>query len=135
MTAGPGEARTHLGIDERLCGTPRRIEPGRAVVDWRGGVETGADAQGLVHGGFVFGLADYAAMLAINEPNVVLAAAEIRFLAPVQVGEPLTADASVAESEGRKHRVEVEVRRQDTLVMTGSFRCVVTPRHVLEEAG
>ena len=134
MTAGPGESRTHLGIDERLCGTPRQIEPGRAVVDWRGGAETSADAHGLVHGGFVFGLADYAAMLAVNEPNVVLAAARIRFLSPVKVGEPLTADASVTESEGGKHCVEVEVRRQDTLVMTGSFRCVVTPRHVLGEA-
>jgi acyl-coenzyme A thioesterase PaaI-like protein len=134
MMAGSSASRTHLAINAGLCGTPRQIEPGRAVVDWSGGAETVADARGLIHGGFVFGLADYAAMLAVNEPNVVLAAAEIRFLAPVEMGEPLTAEASIAESEGRKHRVEVEVRRQDTVVMTGSFRCVVTPRHVLGEA-
>jgi acyl-coenzyme A thioesterase PaaI-like protein len=42
-----------------------------------------ADQRGLVHGGFTFGLADYAAMVAVNDPNVVLGAAEVRFLAPV----------------------------------------------------
>jgi acyl-coenzyme A thioesterase PaaI-like protein len=45
------------------------------------------DAHGLVHGGFVFGLADYAAMLAVNDPNVVLGAAEARFLKPVRRGD------------------------------------------------
>lgn len=30
-----------------------------------------ADEYRLVHGGFIFGLADYAVMLAINEPTVV----------------------------------------------------------------
>jgi acyl-coenzyme A thioesterase PaaI-like protein len=45
------------------------------------------DDRGLVHGGFVFGLADHAAMLAVNDPNVVLGAASTRFLKPVRVGE------------------------------------------------
>ncbi len=69
-----------------------------------------ADERGLVHGGFVFGLADYAAMLAVNHPNVVLASAEVRFLKPVVVGERLVAEAWVEETDGRKSRVQVEVR-------------------------
>jgi acyl-coenzyme A thioesterase PaaI-like protein len=133
MNPGPTGSRTHLEIDQRLCGTPREIEPGRAIVDWRAEDAMAADARGLIHGGFVFGLADYAAMLAVNEPNVVLAGAEVRFLAPVQIGECLTAEASVTESEGRKQRVEVVVRRGDELVMSGAFRCFVTPQHVLGE--
>jgi uncharacterized protein (TIGR00369 family) len=131
MTPGPTGSRTHLAIDQRLCGTPREIEPGRAVVAWKADQEMAADARGLVHGGFVFGLADYAAMLAVNEPNVVLAGAEVRFLAPVRVGEWLTAEASVTELDGRKQRVEVVVRREDEPVMSGAFRCFVTPQHVL----
>ena len=128
----PG-SRTHLEIDARLCGTPREIEPGRAIVDWQADAAMAADARGLIHGGFVFGLADYAAMLAVNEPNVVLAGAEVRFLAPVEVGERLTAEARVTESEGRKQQVEVVVRRRDEPVMSGTFRCYVTPQHVLGE--
>jgi acyl-coenzyme A thioesterase PaaI-like protein len=64
-----------------------------------------ADDRGLVHGGFVFGLADHAAMLAVNDPFVVLGSAEVRFLRPVVVGERLVAEARVGEVAGRKSRV------------------------------
>lgn len=93
-----------------------------------------ADEHGLVHGGFVFGLADHAAMLAVDEPTVVLAAAEVRFTAPVEVGERLEAHAEVEWSEGRKRRVAVTVRRAAAAgeaVLTGSFECYVPEQHVL----
>jgi len=46
-----------------------------------------ADESGLVHGGFIFGLADYAAMLAVNHPDVVLGAAETCFIPKKHVFE------------------------------------------------
>lgn len=128
------EPRTHLGIDRRLCGEPLALEEGSARVGWTGLPEMAADDRGLVHGGFVFGLADHAAMLAVNDPNVVLAGAEVRFLKPVAVGERLEAVARVSEVDGRKSRVRVEVSRDGTAVMTGDFRCVTLDRHVMEGA-
>lgn len=95
--------------------------------------EMAADGRGLVHGGFVFGLADYAAMLAVDHPNVVLAGAEVRFLKPVVVGERLSASARAEEESGRKRRVRVEVRRGGETVMAGDFLCAVPERHVLEK--
>ncbi|HSF38746.1 MAG TPA: hotdog domain-containing protein, partial [Thermoanaerobaculia bacterium] len=78
---------THLAIDRRLVGEPVELGPGTASVALVTVPEMAADERGLVHGGFVFGLADYAAMLAVNHPNVVLGSAETRFLKPVTVGE------------------------------------------------
>ncbi len=108
------QPRTHLAIDRRLCGEP--LDPaGTAAGTARVGLTTvpemAADAAGLVHGGFVFGLADHAAMLAVNHPNVVLGSAAVRFSRPVAVGERLIAEATVAETAGRRSRVVVEVRR------------------------
>ena len=57
--------------------------------------------------GFVFGLADYAAMLAVNDPNVVLGSADMRFIAPVKVGDEVVATATVTESKGKKRVLEV----------------------------
>jgi len=91
-----------------------------------------ADGLGLVHGGFVFGMADYAAMLAVNDPNVVLGASETKFLKPVRVGENLTATAVVTEDKGKKRIVNVTVFRGDTEVLTGTFTCFVLEKHVLE---
>jgi acyl-coenzyme A thioesterase PaaI-like protein len=155
--------RTHLEIDRRLCGEPLDPE-GTAAGTARVGLTTvpemAADEAGLVHGGFVFGLADHAAMLAVNHPNVVLGSAAVRFLLPVAVGERLIAEANLAETSGRKSRVLVEVRRDAAggpagaggtgeaggagsaggargageAVMSGEFVCFTLDRHVLRPA-
>jgi uncharacterized protein (TIGR00369 family) len=93
--------------------------------------EMAVDPSGLVHGGFIFGLADHAAMIAVNHPHVVLGAAEVKFLKPVKVGAGLSAEARVLESSGRKHRVAVDVHHGETLVFSGNFSCFVLDRHVL----
>ncbi|HEX5661525.1 MAG TPA: hotdog domain-containing protein [Polyangiales bacterium] len=126
---------THLAISTRLCGTPRALREGSAEVELTASEEMRADARGLVHGGFLFGLADYAAMLAINAPNVVLGSAETRFLAPVVVGESLLATARVTSTDGKKHQVEVHVSRGLDRVFEGNFVCFVPSRHVLEPRG
>ena len=91
-----------------------------------------ADEHGLVHGGFVFGLADYAAMLAVNDPLVVLAGAEVRFVRPVRVGETLRATAAVGDAEGRKRQVHCMVKSAEgEEVLHGRFTCVIPSQHVL----
>jgi acyl-coenzyme A thioesterase PaaI-like protein len=125
---------THLSIDHRLCGVPLVLAKGAASVALVTTEEMAADDRGLIHGGFIFGLADYAAMLAVNDPNVVLASAETRFRKPVEVGDRLVAAAHVDETTGRKNRVHVEVRRGEDLVMTGEMHCLVLDQHVLDRA-
>jgi acyl-coenzyme A thioesterase PaaI-like protein len=74
-------------------------------------------------------------MFAVNEPNVVLGGAEVRFLAPVVVGDVLTAHARRQRIEGKKIFVEVEVMRAEEKVFAGSFVCFVPARHVLSVPG
>ncbi len=131
MLRRPVDIRTHETIDHALCGSPESLGEGTATVSLEPSPAMAADAHGLVHGGFVFGLADHAAMLAVNEPTVVLGAAQLRFIAPVRVGQRIVATATVTEHEGKKHRVEVEVRAGETVVLTGQLTCFVPPTHVL----
>lgn len=128
------EANTHRALSRVLCGTPGALKVGSAVVSLDTTDEMIADEEGLVHGGFIFGLADHAAMLAINQPTVVLGSAEVRFLAPVVVGDHLRAYARLAGVEGKRHRVDVQVKRGEQVVFEGTFVCVVPARHVLESA-
>src|SRR3954469_7688999 len=106
---------THSRIDAALVGVPLALSEGRATVELRTTAAMAVDERGLIHGGFVFGLADYAAMLAVNDPNVVLGGAETRFLKPVRVGERLEARARIEETDGRKNRVKVEVLRDGNI--------------------
>ncbi len=125
---------THLGIDASLCGTPVAQSPGRATARLTPTAAMAVDDRSLVHGGFVFGLADYAAMLAVDDPFVVLGSADVRFLKPVVVGEALSADAVVDVVAGKKRAVRVVVTRGADEVFTGTFTCFVLERHVLEKS-
>lgn len=123
--------RTHLYIDPDLCGRPTDLGPGRATVELQTGPSMAADAQGLVHGGFIFGAADYAAMLAVNDPHVVLGASDCRFTAPVPVGATVKCEAEVVETKGKKRIVSVSCAAGDTVVLTGTFTTFVLDAHVL----
>jgi acyl-coenzyme A thioesterase PaaI-like protein len=126
------EVATHHRIERRLCGIAINTGHGRATVRLETTNEMVADAKGLIHGGFVFGAADYAAMVAVNDPNVVLAAAEVTFVAPVQIGQEVDFTAEAVSVEGRKQLVRVVGRVDDRSVFEGSFSCFVLERHVLE---
>ncbi|MFO7567859.1 MAG: PaaI family thioesterase [Enhygromyxa sp.] len=126
------EMNTHPSIDASLCGELVSLAPGIAEVELRTDTRMAADARGLVHGGFVFGAADYAAMLAVNDPNVVLGAASVKFTAPAQVGEAVRLRAELRGEKGRKREVEVVGQVGETRVFEGTFTCFVLDEHVLD---
>ena len=129
------EPRTHLAADSAYCGRIVELGEGSAEVVLDTTDTMIVDEQGLIHGGFVFGLADYAAMLAVNDPYVVLAGAETRFLKPVQLGDLVVARAKTVSVDGRKHQVRVEATVSARTVFEGTFTCVVLEHHVLEPVG
>ena len=126
------EIRTHVEIDRELCGEPDVVEEGLSRVRFQTTRRMSVDETGLVHGGFIFGLADHAAMIAVNHPHVVLGAARVKFLKPVRAGEAVTAEARVTEGQGdKKQVVSVLVKRGETPVFEGEFTCFVLQEHVL----
>ncbi|HEY9129005.1 MAG TPA: hotdog domain-containing protein [Sulfurovum sp.] len=125
------QLNTHLHIDTSLCGKVTKLEEGYAEVLLYTKQQMSADAQGLVHGGFVFGAADYAAMSAVNNPYVVLGASSSRFIAPVKVGDAVLCKARVVNSKGKKSVVEVVAFVNEKLVFEGDFTTFVLTSHVL----
>src|SRR2546422_11104201 len=126
------DQRTHEKISAQLCGRAVELGAGHAKVVLDASQEMAADGRGLVHGGFTFGLADYAAMLAVNEPPVVLASAQVKFLGPVVVGDRVEAEATLERSDGRKRWVRVIARRDGAPVLEAEFVAVVPDRHILD---
>ena len=125
------DIRTHGGIDRELCGTAQDLAEGFSRVRLHTSERMAVDESGLVHGGFIFGLADYAAMIAVNHPNVVLGAAEVRFLKPVKVNDVVVAEANVDSHEGKKSTVTVTVKGGEAEVFKGRFVCFSLDKRVL----
>ena len=124
--------QTHERINQDLCGEVIKLEQGYVELRLTTTPEMVADDVGLIHGGFIFSSADYAAMLAVNERNVVLVASECQFLSPVKFHDEVNFVARVRHKEGRKRNVHVEAFVLDIKVFEGEFKTVITERHVLK---
>ena len=125
--------KTHLAINQSLCGQLLSIEEGMAIVKLKTTSDMVVDDHKLVHGGFIFGAADYAAMAAVNHPNVALGSAEVKFLKPLIFGDTVILKATVTEASGKLRRVDVEgVDEAGTKIFVGVFACFVLEKHVLE---
>lgn len=125
------QLQTHLKIDTGLNGRVTDLKEGYAQVTLNTVSIMAADAEGLVHGGFIFAAADFAAMAAVNDPYVVLAKASSKFVAPVKVGQTVILEAKITETNGNKATIEVTAMVEDKTVFTGEFLTAVLKQHVL----
>ena len=115
------EIKTHVLAHRPLLGTLVDLEEGESATVKLVAIENMVvDKEGLIHGGFTFGLADYASMLAVNHPNVVIANANVQFTSPVRRGDIMVAEAKVIERVNNKHIVEVEVKVEAKVKAEGS---------------
>ena len=124
--------RTHERVNKDLNGDILKHEVGYVELRLTTTPEMVADNLGLIHGGFIFSAADYAAMAAVNERNVVLVASDCQFLSPVKFHDEVNVIARVRHKEGRKRNVHVEAFVLDIKVFEGEFKTVITEKHVLK---
>ncbi|MEJ2414618.1 MAG: PaaI family thioesterase [Sulfurimonas sp.] len=124
--------KTHERINQELSGDIIKLEDGYVELRLITTIDMLADNVGLIHGGFIFSAADYAAMLAVNERNVVLVASDCQFLSPVKLHDEVNVVARVRHKEGRKRNVHVVANVLDVKVFEGEFKTVITEKHVLK---
>jgi acyl-coenzyme A thioesterase PaaI-like protein len=122
---------THLKLDESLNGDLDELRADYAKIILQTTEQMVADEEGLVHGGFVFSAADYAAMACVNHPNVVLAKSEVKFLAPVKLGETVVLEATKNSEDGNRISINVIGKVEEKDVFKGTFYTAVLDKHVL----
>jgi acyl-coenzyme A thioesterase PaaI-like protein len=114
---------THREISEKLCGVPLEAGIGSSRVEMATTREMVVDDRGLIHDGFVFGLAEYTAMIAVNDPPAVSALSTVRFLQPVRVGEVIVEKAVVQRAGGKSGGIGYGHKRRNTGVHRRVFLC------------
>jgi len=126
------ELKTHQFINKELSGHLVELAEGYAKVEFKTIKEMTVDRMGLVHSGFISNVANFTAVAAVNEPNVVLISSECRFLSPVKVNCLLVFEGKEIHQEARKRRVHVVGKFNEIKVFEGKFVVVVLDRHVLK---
>jgi len=126
------ELKTHLKFNPKFGRLVEITENGAKVV-LETNEEMAVDEEGLVHGGFTFGAADFCAMASVNEPFVVLVkATNCEFMAPVKVGDVVEFIGEILMKEKRKVEVKVTGTLNEIKVFEGIFSCVILDKHVLK---
>ena len=125
------ELNTHLKLNSELNGKVVELAQGYAKVEQLTTELMVADAEGLIHGGFTFCAADFAAMACVNDPYVVLAKSDSKFLAPIKLGQTVVYEAKMLENEGRKSTIEVIATVDENAVFKGTFSTVTLDKHIL----
>ncbi|MGE4456813.1 MAG: thioesterase [Arcobacteraceae bacterium] len=125
------QLNTHLKLNNSLNGDVIELKPSYAKISLQTTDTMKCDDEELVHGGFAFCAADFCAMASVNHPFVVLAKSEVKFLAPVKVGEVIIFEGNVTTNDGRKQTISVIGKVADKEVFSGEFKTVILEKHIL----
>ncbi|MCD8544116.1 MAG: PaaI family thioesterase [Sulfurospirillum cavolei] len=124
--------KTHQKIKNAYVGSLSALSKNNAKVVFQTTYEMAVDDLGLVHNGFIFGAAEYAAVAAINEANLVVIGCRSKFFAPARVGDIISFEAKGRFEEARKREVKVVGIINEIKVFEGIFQAVLLEHHILE---
>ncbi|WP_051906773.1 MULTISPECIES: thioesterase [unclassified Sulfurospirillum] len=126
------DLKTHLKIKSTLVGNLVAMAKNTSKVVLQTTHEMSVDEFGLIHSGFLFGSAEYAAVAAVNEPNVVIIGCRSKFFAPAKVGDLITFEARGRFEDARKREIKVIGMINEIKVFEGLFQAVLLERHILQ---
>lgn len=126
------QLKTHQRIKPNLFGNIISLEKGFSRVNLLTTNDMVIDELGLIHSGFVFSSADYAAATAVNEENVVVIGARTSFLAPAKVGDLIEFEAKAKFEDSRKREINVVGKINDIKIFEGVFHAVVLDKHIFK---
>ena len=123
---------THAKIKNSLVGTLTELKKSLSKVVLQTTNEMVVDEFGLVHSGFIFGAAEYAAVAAINQENVVIIGCRSKFFAPARIGDIIEFEAKGRFEDARKREIKVIGKINEIKVFEGIFQAVLLEKHILK---
>ena len=126
------DLKTHSKVRSNLCGTILKLDAGYAKTTLQTTKDMILDDLGLIHSGFIFGAADYAAAVAVNEPNLVIIGSRSKFLAPAKIEDLIEFEAKAKFEDSRKREIKVSGFINEVKVYEGIFQAVVLEQHIFK---
>jgi acyl-coenzyme A thioesterase PaaI-like protein len=126
------ELKSHGKMKSTFAGNLVELKKNSAKVILQTTNEMVVDEFGLIHSGFIFASAEYAAISAVNEENLVIIGCRSKFFAPAKVGDLITFEAKGRFEEARKREIKVIGMINEIKVFEGIFQAVILEHHILQ---
>ncbi|WP_295739922.1 hotdog domain-containing protein, partial [uncultured Helicobacter sp.] len=138
---GLNEENVHIPLDNddlqvctsmpsNIVGELVELYRDKAIVRFRPNERMIMDESKMIHAGFVFNAASFAAMAAINKKYSVLIASDVKFLAPIELGHEITFKAQAIQSDTKKCEVKVEGFLLDIKIFDSLFHIAVFDKKI-----
>lgn len=119
-------------MSSNVVGTLTELQRNKAVVQFVPTEKMIMDDSKIIHCGFVFNSASFAAMAAINKKYSVLIAADVKFLAPIELGHEVIFKAEALQSDTKKCEVKVEGYLLDIKIFDSLFHIAVFDKKIFK---
>ncbi|MCD8212734.1 MAG: PaaI family thioesterase [Campylobacter sp.] len=126
------EIKTSTSIKLNLSGTTTFLEKNRAKTKFYTNEDMIADSEGLIHSGFIFSAANYAALMAINEEFCVTIGARINFFGPLKLGDIVDFEAKAHFDDSKKRYVRVTGHTKGIKIFEGTYQLVMLEEHIFK---
>ncbi len=124
--------RTHTELDPNHIGHVDKLKEDESYTTLTTSKMMHADMEQLVHSGYIGSSAEYAALIAVNEPNAMVYSIEAKYYACARVGDDVTFHATVKHSEGRKRDVTVVGKIHSIKIYEAHIIVVIPEYHPLK---
>lgn len=91
-----------------------------------------SDESNLIHSGFIFNAANYAAMCLVNQPHAITIGSEVEFLAPVEFEQEMMFLATVKQSNNKKFEINVKGTLLDIKIFEAIFHIAVFEKQLFK---
>lgn len=91
-----------------------------------------SDESNLIHSGFIFNAANYAAMCLVNQPHAITIGAEVEFLAPVEFEQEMMFLATIKQSNAKKFEISVKGTLLDIKIFESVFHIAVFDKQLFK---
>ena len=119
-------------MSPNIVGELLELYRNKAVVKFTPNERMTMDESKMIHAGFVFNSASFAAMAAINKKYSVLIAADVKFLAPIELGHEVIFKAEAIQSDTNKCDVKVEGYLLDIKIFDSLFHIAVFDKKIFK---
>lgn len=115
-----------------LCGSIIKMSEEEVLVKFTPNEQMIGDQNNLIHSGFIFNAANYAAMCLVNQAHSLTIGAEVQFLAPIELEQEMLFLATIKYTNDRKYKVLVKGTLLDIKIFEGVFHISVFDKELFK---
>lgn len=119
-------------LKSEMCGSIIKMTYEEVITKFVPTKQMISDESNLIHSGFIFNAANYAAMCLVNQPHAITIGAEVEFLAPVEFEQEMMFLATIKQSNAKKFEINVKGTLLDIKIFEAIFHIAVFDKQLFK---